>query len=172
MRNLHVGFSKGQLKIQQMAFVLVAFIILLGLVAVFFISVKTSSLRKDASSIKHEQAQELVRKLAGTPEFAWTSEDCASCVDLDKIMALKNRTSYRNLWGESITLLQIRRVYPSPGEEIECTNGNYPACTKITLLDKRENYTSEDAFVALCHIEPQAYAKCDLGKIVMGVSSP
>jgi len=172
MKNSLANSSRGQLKIQQMAFVLVAFMILLGLVAVFFVSIRTSTLRSDAGTIKQENAQELVRKLSGTPEFAWTGDDCASCVDFDKVMALRNRTSYQNFWGNSISLVQVKRIYPLFGnEDDECTLGNYPNCGKVTLIDRKKSYTSQDAFVALCHFEPQgAYTKCELGKIVLGVT--
>ena len=172
MKKFLVGYTGGQLKIQQMAFVLVAFVILLALVGVFFVSIKTSSLKSDAGTIREEQAQEMVRKLAGTGEFAWTQDDCASCVDLDKLMALKNRSSYEHLWGDSFALLRIKRIYPLPTmqEKVECTLGNYPACTEVTLLDRNKEYTSQEAFVALCHFEPQGYTKCELGRIVLGVS--
>lgn len=155
-----------------MAFVLVAFILLFGLAALFYFSFKLNSLKSAATDIRHEQAQELVRKMSASPEFAWTVDDCASCVDEDKVFALKNITSYTGFWGNNIGKLQIKKVYPSDNKTIECTRANYPSCNTITLINKKSNYTSEEAFVALCRFDSlYSETRCELGKIVMGVNS-
>ncbi|MEK6859105.1 MAG: hypothetical protein AABX53_04310 [Nanoarchaeota archaeon] len=174
MTDLPVHSSKrGQLKIQQMAFVLLAFILLFGLVLMFYVSIRLSGLKGDVNTIRHEQAQELVRRLASSPEFSWTVEDCSSCIDMDKVFVLKNESEiYRSLWGTHIQLLRVQTVYPASLEEVECTPATYPECTKITLVDTEEEYTTNDAFVALCRLEEQPLAKqCTLGKIIMGVNT-
>lgn len=153
-----------------MAFVLVAFMILIGLAAVFYVSITGTGLRTQAADIKHEQAREMVRKLSGSPELVWTADDCSSCVDFDKIMALKSSSTYGELWGRDIVLMQIKKVYPSSGAEIECALVNYPDCNKITLVEREGDYTSEEAFVALCRINDNGIGRlCEIGKIVLGV---
>lgn len=155
-----------------MAFVLVAFVILFGLTALFYLSIKTSSLRNDATTIRQEQTQELIRKMAGAPEFSWTRDDCSSCVDMDKVMALKDQPAYRDFWSNDITFLQIKEIYGENTTVRECTRKNYPACSTITVVDKGRNYTAQQAFVALCRSDPSdARARCVLGKIVMGAAS-
>lgn len=169
MKRLPVNYSKGQIKIQQMAFVLVGFMILFGIVALFYVSLKTASLKESATEIRHDQARELVRKLAGSPELR--SDECPSCVDLDKVFVITERPSYQGFWGNNIAFLKIKKIYPVNGtREVECENRNYPACNTITLIDTNSTYVSEEAFVSICRYEgTQRYTKCELGKVIMGV---
>ena len=163
----HVKYSRGQFKIQQMVFVLIAIIILFGIVSVFFVSIKFSSLHSDVENQKKEAVLEQVRKMAGTPEFVWTSSgSCAACVDLDKLILLKNRTSYKGFWKD-ISLLKVSRVYPRYQTE-ECTLLNYPDCNSITLV-KGDNYESYESFVSLCRYDGGiGQTRCEMGKIIMG----
>ena len=158
---------KGQFKIQQMVFVLVAVIILFGIVSVFFVSIRFGSLRSDVDDQRKDAVFEQVRKMAGTPEFIWTSfEDCASCVDLDKLFLLKNRTSYKGFWKD-ISLLKVSRVYPTY-QTGECTLNSYPECNSITLVNEGD-YESYDAFVSLCRYDGEIdQTRCEMGKIIMG----
>jgi len=162
-----VKYSKAQFKIQQMVFVLIATIIFFAIVAVFFISFQFNSLRSDVEDQYKSAVLEQVRKIAGTPEFIWTSwEDCASCVDMDKLFLLHNRTAYQGFWKD-IALLKVSRVYPRYTSG-ECTPQNYPNCNSITLIQK-EGYESYDAFVSLCRYEDSAsHVRCELGKITLG----
>jgi len=163
----HVKYSKGQFKIQQMVFIIVALIILFGIVSVFFVSIRFGELKTDVESLRKEAVLESVRKLAGTPEFAWImSDDCASCVDMDKLILLKNRTSYKGFYKD-ISLLKISRIYPTYSAN-ECTLQNYPDCNTITLI-QGDNYEGYEAFVSLCGYDGQiGDYKCELGKIIMG----
>jgi hypothetical protein len=159
------------MKIQQMAFVLVAFFILFSIALVFYFSFKTATLRSDALLIRQDKARETVQKLAGSPEFSWTMEDCAACVDLDKVFSLKDRPNYASFWG-SVPYIQIKQVYPRESGEVECTQTNYPNCDAVTLVDKAGNYTTEDAYVALCRFDKGSkQTLCKLGVIRMGVKS-
>lgn len=171
MNNSYVLFSKGQIKIQQMAIVLVGFAIFFALVSVFFFSFNLSSVEDAALAARQAQAQQRVLALAGSPEFSWTLDDCASCVDLDKVIALKNATYRSGLWGSTIALVQIRQLYPVASER-ECTSTTYPACSTTTLYRDSAPYTSEEAFVALCRYDAEQGKQCVLGKLLLGVKSP
>lgn len=156
-----------------MAFVLLAFMLLFGLVLMFYVSLRLSGLKGDLNDLRHEQAQESVRRLASSPEFAWTMEDCSSCIDLDKVYVLKNHSGvYSALWGSHVKVLRIQTVYPVPAREIECNSATYPDCTRITLRSQPSGYSSEEVFVALCRLEGQPISKqCKIGKIIMGVEN-
>ncbi len=160
----------GQMKIQQMAFVLVALVVFFALVAVLYFAISTGSLEKSALEIREREVKETLIKLAGTPELSWTADDCASCIDMDKAVVLKEMGLAKELW--SVPFLQIRRVYPlsAGGGEIECGLANYPSCNAVTLIDKEQDFISEDVFVALCRRETSSSrTRCELGKIIMGV---
>ncbi len=140
-------FKKGQLKIQQMAFMLVALMIFFGMVALVYFAITTASLEKDIAELRDKEARELVKKLAGTPEFAFTSStDCSSCVDLDKLLLLKENGAYSDLWN--LDYLMVERVYPSINDD-ECTRATYPDCGKITVKENSGDISTKTAFVTL-----------------------
>ena len=156
--------KRAQLKIQQMAFVLVAIIIFFAIVALLYFSISLSNLRKSASSLQEQEASELVRKLASTPEFSFTATDCSNCIDLDKLLLLKSRQSYKEFWN--LDFLKIEKLYPKT-EKLECEKANYPDCNEITIIDKKEFGSPQKAFVSLCRWEQAkgGYTKCGLGGI-------
>ena len=156
--------KKAQLKIQEMAFVLIAIMIFFALVGLFYLTIRLSTLKEDVSLQRGDEAKELVRKLADSPEFSWTSSQCSGCVDLDKAMLLKERKSYQGFWN--IDYLKIQFIYPN--NEGECTRANYPNCSTITIASKTKEFgITESSFVSLCRQEfkESGYKKCALGKI-------
>jgi len=166
MKNLLVNSSKGQLKIQQMAFVLVATMIFFALVFLFYASVRFSSLKGDVEDIRKENVLETIRKISTTAEFAWTREDCEACIDMDKVLMLKDREAYQGFW-KNVPLLKIERVYPRYSGQ-ECTIQTYPECDEITIIDTDTNVVAHKSFVSLCRYEPsEKYYKCEMGKVVM-----
>ncbi len=167
MNSLRVRYSKGQFKIQQMVFILVAILILFGIVSVFFVSIRFSSLKGEVEDLKKEAVFTQVRKIAGTPEFIWIkSDDCSSCVDMDKILLLKDRSSYKDFWND-VSLLKISRVYPLYDSK-ECNSANYPECNSITLVNGGE-FEAYESFVSLCRFDDEIkQTKCEMGKIIMG----
>jgi len=166
--------KKGQMKIQQMVFMLMAVFVFFGLVGMLIIGVKFSGLKEAASAFQEKNAMSLVSKLANSPEFSCgNSFDTGeiSCIDADKVMILKeNLDKYGGFWG--VSDIEIRKIYPVFGGDILCTRGNYPNCNLITfrLTDElKGNYVSN--FVSLCRkevFEGNIYDKCDLAKIMVG----
>ena len=170
MTYLRVNSSKGQLKIQQMAFVLVATMIFFALVFLFYATVRFSSLKGDVEDIRKENVLETIRKISSTAEFKWTREDCNACIDMDKVLMLKDREAYQGFW-KNVPLLKIERVYPKYSGQ-ECTAHTYPECDTITIIDESSNVVAYKSFVSLCRYEPsEKYYKCDLGKVVMAYES-
>jgi hypothetical protein len=159
--------KKAQLKIQQMAFVLVAMMVFFGIVAIFYVTIKYSSIKENVGDLREEEVIEIVRKISGSPEFLWSDfEDCSSCIDLDKVFILKSRDSYKNFW-QGISLLKVKRIYPVY-DGGECVSANYPECDEITLVEK-ENIQAHEAFVSLCWYDSSIeQSRCELGKVIMG----
>ena len=154
--------KKGQMKIQEMAFVLLAIILFFAMVTLVYFSIRLSSLREDVSFQREQSARDLTRKLSDIPEFSWA--ECSGCIDSDKVFALKDRPSYKNFWD--MDYLMVEKVYPNSTKR-ECNKANYPDCTTITLINNTKNFgTPTSVFVSLCRFESSGeYMKCELGRI-------
>ncbi len=153
--------KKGQMKIQEMAFVLVAIMIFFAIVSLFYINYRISGLRQGVEEQRSDEAMEIVRKIASSPEFSLNKE-CESCVDMDKTLVLKENKNYQNFWD--LDYLRIEVIYPEKPKR-ECVRGNYPECSGITLVNKTKEFgTAMSAFAALCRNENKEI-KCELGKI-------
>ncbi|MFH1586142.1 MAG: hypothetical protein ABIB79_05225 [archaeon] len=160
---------KAQLKIQQMAFMLLAVTLLFVLVGMFVLMVKFSSLKDSATALREENSMLLVSKLANSPEFSCgeafdTNE--INCIDADKVMILKeNIAKYSGFWG-GVSNIEIRKISP---KSIECTQKNYPDCEIIRLrLGITGTYVGN--FVSLCRkdaLENEIYNKCELAQLMV-----
>jgi len=154
--------KKAQLKIQQMAFVLIAIFIFFAIVALISISVWMNYQKKQVVNLEADKAREFAQKITGTPELKW-SQDCSSCVDMDKAIMLKNRTVYKNFFG--LDYLSFEILYPIT-ENKECVVGNYPNCNKITLIQEKSFDSASKAYISLCRWDQETNnEKCYLGAI-------
>jgi hypothetical protein len=164
--------KRGQIKIQQMSFMLIAVTLLFMLVGLFFLSIRLYSLKKTATTLGEQEAMLLVSKLANSPEFSCGNafgRSRTNCVDFDKLMALKERASeYSEFWG--IAKIELRKIYPGEGS-ILCDKKNYPDCDIIKILDKKVNtQPATPNFVALCRKEKTTsiiYDKCELALLMV-----
>src|SRR3989304_7468413 len=112
--------KKGQMKIQQMAFMLIAVTFFFVLAGLFIIMIRFSGLRESAELLEERNALLLASKVADSSEFscqnAFFGQTITNCIDTDKVMALKERIStFSGFWG--IDGLEIRWVYPTEVRE-------------------------------------------------------
>jgi len=163
--------NKGQLKIQQMAFMLIAITLFFVLVGLFLLSFKLSSIRTQATLLEEESARGYANKLANSPEFSCgdsfgTAE--VNCIDADKLMTLKaNIDDFEELWGKGITNIKVIRVYPKQ-ESGEC-EGNLNDCNIITLKESSEGFGAS-SIVSLCRkevLEGKSYDKCEVARLIV-----
>lgn len=156
-------YSKGQMKIQQMAFVLIAIMIFFGMVVVGYLTIKTNKLNEQAQVLKDEGAKELVRRIASLPEFSWSS--CVGCIDMDKALIMKERKTYQGFW--ELDYLKIDQIYRD--KKGECTRSSYPNCRELTLINSTGGFgIASSAFVSLCRKaseEGRIYDYCTLGRV-------
>jgi len=168
-RNVKSG--KGQMKIQQMAFMLVAVILFFALAGMFVFSFKFANLKEMATELESKNAMLLATKIANSPEFACGDSfgtRKVNCVDGDKVMMLKEGIEkYEGFW--SVENIEVRKIYPA-GSNIECNLGNYPNCDYIRVYAKEVSGYSHSNFVTLCRkevFEGETYDKCDLARILV-----
>lgn len=168
--------KKGQLKIQQTAFMLVGLTLFIGLVGLFFIGIMMSGTRNTAEEMDERNAMLLVSKLANSPEFSCGESFGTSktnCVDFDKAISLKkNIELYEDFWRD-VEAIEIRKIYPD--DTTECDRGNYPDCGVLKI--KSENVSGEyiGTFVSLCRkktSDGREYEECDIAKLMVSYKSP
>jgi|SRR3989344_6068191 len=167
--------KKSQMKIQQMAFMLIAVMVFFALVGLLIAAIGFSGLKEKATALQEKNAMLLVSKLANSPEFS-CGEDFKSqenCIDFDKVFILKEninkyKTGNKNFWR--VSGIEIIKIYPKNSNFIECNSNNYQDCSKITLISGQG--ISAENFVSLCRKEFDSekfisYDKCELGKILV-----
>lgn len=164
-----VNNNRGQMKIQQMMFMLLAVTFLFILVGMFFLAIRLSTLKQTATNLEEENAKLLVAKLANSPEFSCGEafDAQSGCIDFDKIMVLKEMNEYSNFWG--VAEIEIRKIFPSG--DTSCTFENYPDCEIVKVLDRNVNALPPSTnFVSLCRKEVGEriiYDKCELALLMV-----
>ena len=163
----NVGYTKGQLKIQQMAFMLLAVTLFFVLVLLFYLTIKTAGLEKDFVNSEKEKAAGLVMRLASSPEFVFEGGSSGiKGVDADKIMVLKDNSKYKEFWG--VEGIIIKKLYP-PNTNTECTQNNYPNCNLIKVFTTKKSAPT-GSYIALCRKESvsgNSYDRCELALLMI-----
>lgn len=160
--------KKGQLKIQQMSFMLLAVVLFFVLVALFWLVFQSRNIEKQASFLKQNQARLISEFISGSSEFSCNKD---YCINTDKLMVVKDRSVYKDFWP--VSYIRVRKIYPVKSkEEVECDEVNYPDCNTYNVYSSdKKSESSAGSFVALCRYEKiGGYPTqiCDLGKIIIG----
>lgn len=166
--------KKGQLKIQEMAFVLLAVVFLFVLVLLAFTAIQSRQLQKYAIQSREARAITFLEVVSALPElrcsssFSSTSE--AVCVDRDKLAffnsSLSMQETYAILWKNAlISKIEVQQVYPVVN----------PAPSYIVYkLDNTQNISSRtySTYAALCSEDPRRVPICSIGKIKITAIMP
>ncbi|MEM1577789.1 MAG: hypothetical protein QXM27_02150 [Candidatus Pacearchaeota archaeon] len=163
---------KSQIHIQEMAFVLVALILLFALVMLTFAMFQTAKTKQLAKSLQREKIVSMLDSIANMPEFSCKK---AYCLDEEKIIAYIEKADkkiYKNLWEKSkIALIKVERVYPNI--EGKCNKSNYPNCKTYIIYDSGKNYEAYSTFMPLCYYDYEfGSTRCDIAKLIVGFEIP
>ena len=168
--------KKGQMKVQQMAFMIVGLVIFFVLVGLFVLNFAFSGLKTSKANLDEQRATLLVQGLAGSSEFSCGNAfgtGKVDCIDMDKIFALQNYAKdYAGFWG--VGGIEIRKLYPLKDSSVECTSSTYPNCGHVTILASKTLGMDESAYVSLCRKADNngtLYDQCDLGELILRVSN-
>lgn len=158
-----VKSAKAQMKIQQMAFMIIAVFIFFALVAIFFLSWQTRSLKNDFGAMQKEQAISSIAVISDMPELNCDSK-ISLCLDEDKIKVMASNYSqkYEDFWP--VASVKVYRVYPKDQFE------------QIVVFDSGQTNIQEySTFVSICKKLKSygyVYDQCDIGKLSVGVKIP
>src|SRR3989338_7025066 len=167
--SLHLS-DRGQMKIQQMAFMLLAVTLFFVLVGLFFLSFQLTRVQNQFTNIQEENAKKIVSTLANSPEFSCTRKR-AHCIDFDKALVMQEHGEYKNFW--QVQSISLKKLYPQSNSSVLCNKGNYPDCTELRVLSSSgKNLVPEQSnFVQICRREQgfsDSYEYCELGVLIVG----
>ncbi len=168
--------KRSQLKIQEMAFMLVFVFLFFALAGLFALTIFSGNIKQEALKIAEMRTLTSITNLADSPEF-YCVVSKSNCIDADKLISLaKNKTNYLIFWPfSSLKVVKMQAFDKKESEMIECNWANYPDC-EIFVIYKKENKNIKNerlmsSYVSLCRKEYEngyTYDKCEIAKIVAG----
>lgn len=161
--------KKGQMKIQEMAFVLVTVIFFFALLFLFFARFQYTQLQKTSEEIRELRTVTMLRVVASLPELRCSSSfgkaTEVACIDKDKLRAFDEhlglRKKYENIWKSAyITNVTIDEIYPE-GQ-------------KYVVYDRTADKSTRtySTYIPLCEETTQQKSKCNIAKIKITVIIP
>ena len=165
--------DRAQLKIQEMAFVLVGVVVLAALVMLFFVAFQSKEMNKNAAYYREARAITLVEMVASMPELRCSSSFSATsesvCLDYDKVLTFNSsrelQDKYAVLWENSfVSKIEIEEVYVNNTHHV---GQNYTIYSKST----NENTKTYATYAALC-LDDFSGLICKIAKIKATIIMP
>lgn len=172
-KNKKIKFTtKAQLKIQEMAFMLVSVLLFFILVGMFVLSIVFINLSDEATRIAEERTLSALINVADSPELSCIAAK-SNCIDGDKLITMLDSQFYGNFWPfSSLKVIKSSGFGKSEQELIRCSFANYPDCDIFEIYDKNvENERAIGSFVAFCRKEflnGYTFEKCEIAKMIAG----
>ena len=161
--------KKGQMKIQQMAFMLVAVFFFFILVGLFFLGIQLGDVKGNAAQLQKEQAISSLGVIADMPELNYDSSSSMT-VDEDKLRIMSGDfgNNYDLFWP--VASVEVYKIYPSFDEIIDCPGVD---CNHYELYDNgQDNTKTYSTYISICKSVKERgsiYDVCEVGKLVVGV---
>ncbi len=160
--------NRGQMKIQQMAFMLVGVFFFFMLVGLFLIRVQLGTITETVERLEQESAIESLEVIASMPELNCDSVT-SLCLDRDKLGILSGDTIYSDFWP--VASIKVYLVSSEFETEILCPEVN---CNYYEIFDNGQTNKKEvSTFVSVCETATESgyvYDNCEVGKLVVGVN--
>lgn len=159
--------KRGQYKIQQMAFMILAIFFFFILVGILFVGWQYASLKSGFAALQEEKALSALKVIADSTELNCDASE-GWCIDKDKLIAFgENSELYRDFW--SVASIEILMVFPNEneGEPILCP---LEGCDYYVLYDSgQKNRRTYSAYVTVCETVDRSHEVCELAKLILGV---
>jgi len=164
--------KKSQMRIQQMAFMILAVFFFFTLVGLFLLQVFLGEMRTSAQEREREQVLNILESFSQLPEFS-CSERSSFCIDEDKIFVMKIEEInqlYSEFWPiSSIRIFKIGGNF-STLKECPSLGCNYYKVYENPEQTQQMEYSS---YVSICKkikdSQEYVYNFCELGKISIGM---
>ncbi len=160
---------RGQMKIQQMAVMIVAVFFFFVLVGLFFLGIMFKDIGGSAERLQREQAISSLRVIADMSELNYDSSWSMS-LDEDKLRIMSGDfgEAYDLFWP--VASVEVFKVYPRFDEVKECPG---IGCNYYGVYDNgQSDVKTYSTYVAICEKVRESgstYDDCEVGKLVVGV---
>ncbi len=163
--------NRAQMKIQQMAFMIMAVFFFFILVGLFFLGISFRGVGESAQQLQKEQVLSSLEVIADMPELNYES-GASMTLDEDKLRIMSGNFSeaYGDFWP--VASIKVYKVYPRPDNFVKC-----PAldCNYFEIYDDGQKSVQEySTYVSICKKVRESgytYDKCEAGKLVLGVKN-
>ena len=161
--------KRGQMKIMQMAFMIMAVFLFFILVGLFFIGIQFKDVRGTAAQLQKDQAISSLRVIADMPELNYDSSETMT-VDEDKLVVMSSNFSgaYNVFWP--VASVGVYKIYPAFDSVKKCPG---LGCNFYDIYDSgQSNVKTYSTYVSICkrvREEGSAFDRCEVGKLVVGV---
>jgi len=139
--------TAGQMKIQQMAFMIIAVFFFFVLVGLFLLNVSFKDLKKNAGQLYQDQAISSLGVIADMPELNFNSQESLT-LDEDKLNIMSGNfgASYDGFWP--VASVKVYKVYPRFKKIIKCPAQN---CNYFDVYDNGQKDIREySTYVSIC----------------------
>jgi hypothetical protein len=164
-----ISSRRGQMKIQQMSFMIVAVFIFFVLVGLFFVNFQLREMKRGANEINRDQTLLSLEVIAQMPELSCGGSR-VRCIDEDKLILMSGPfgEKYRDLWP--VSSIKVYKIYPAFTHELACPA---PHCNHYVLYDDGQVDRQEYAtYINVCRTMRdggQMYEDCEVAKLSLGV---
>ena len=162
--------KRGQMKIMQMAFMIVAVFIFFIMVGLFLFMTFLSGMHSDAENMERQDVISSMAVLSGMNEFAYSSGG-GILLDEDKLRILSGNSSdydYSEFW--TVASIEVYKIYPANDKLVECPN---IGCNYYNIYDAGQAESEKhSSYISICkrmRVYGITYDDCELGKLVVGM---
>jgi len=161
--------KSGQMKIMQMAFMIVAVFFFFVLVGLFFLSIQFKDVKSSAAQLQREQAISSLKVIADMPELNYDSRESFT-LDEDKLVIMAGGFGeiYEEFWP--VASVGAYKLWPVADKINQCPG---LGCNYYKLYDNdQDNVQTYSTYVSICKKVKESgfvYDKCVIGKLEVGV---
>jgi hypothetical protein len=161
--------DKGQMKIMQMAFMIIGVFFFFVLVGLFVLGIMMKDISGGAEELAREEAISSLKTIAALPELSYDSRNSMT-VDEDKLRVLAG--GFGNTMDEfwPIASIEVYKVYPAFSSVVACPANN---CNYYNVYDSgQRNIQKVSSYVSICRRVRElgsTYDRCEIGKISVGM---
>jgi hypothetical protein len=160
---------RAQMKIMQMAFMIVAVFFFFVLVGLFFVGIQFKDVAGNAAQLQKEQAISSLRVIADMPELNYDSSK-AITLDEDKLRVMSGPFGlyYEQLWP--VASVSVYKIWPVANQLKECPG---VGCNYYKIYDNGQtNVQTYSTYVSICNKVKEdgyVYDRCEVGKLEVGM---